>query len=120
VADRWTPTAFSRFVSLTVTYQNFGANPLQAVCKPDVAKLGAQSGDGLGNIMYDRSVCTGKKSDIDDSLESFPSGHTTAAFGGFIFLYLYLNAKLKVWSNYHPAYWKLIVTYVRVLSIIPL
>ena len=66
--------------------------------------------------MYDRSVCTGKKSEIDDSLESFPSGHTTAAFGGFIFLYLYLNAKLKVWSNYHPAYWKLIVTYMPVLG----
>lgn len=66
--------------------------------------------------MYDRTVCTGKKSDIDDSLESFPSGHTTAAFGGFIYLYLYLNAKLKVWSNYHPAYWKLIVTYMPVLG----
>lgn len=66
--------------------------------------------------MYDRSICTGKKSDIDDSLESFPSGHTTAAFGGFIYLYLYLNAKLKVWSNYHPAYWKLIVTYMPVLG----
>ena len=22
-----------------------------------------------------------------------------------MFLYLYLNAKLKVWSNYHPAFW---------------
>ena len=66
--------------------------------------------------MYDRKVCTGDKDEIDDSLESFPSGHTTAAFGGFIFLYLYLNAKLKVWSNYHPAYWKLIVTYMPVLA----
>ena len=66
--------------------------------------------------MYDRKICTGNKSDIDDSLESFPSGHTTAAFGGFIFLYLYLNAKLKVFSNYHPAFWKLIVTYMPVLG----
>lgn len=48
------------------------------------------------------------------SLQS--SGHTTAAFAGFVFLYLYLNAKLKVWSNYHPAYWKLIVTYAPILA----
>ena len=66
--------------------------------------------------MYDRTVCTGNEKDINDSLESFPSGHTTAAFAGFVYLYLYLNAKLKVWSNYHPAYWKLIVTYMPILG----
>jgi diacylglycerol diphosphate phosphatase/phosphatidate phosphatase len=53
---------------------------------------------------------------INDALESFPSGHTTAAFAGFIFLYFYLNAKLKVWSNYHPAMWKLVATYAPVLA----
>ena len=78
--------------------------------------LGAKSGVGLNQIYYDRSICTGDKDLIDDSLESFPSGHTTAGFAGFIYLYLYLNAKLKVWSNYHPAYWKLIVTYIPVLG----
>lgn len=67
-------------------------------------------------IMYDRSICTGDEDEIDDSLESFPSGHSTAAFAGFVYLYLYLNAKLKVWSNYHPAYWKLIVTYMPILG----
>ena len=66
--------------------------------------------------MFDRSVCTGDKKQINDSLESFPSGHSTAAFGGFIFLYLYLNAKLKVWSNYHPAMWKMVVVYAPVLA----
>jgi diacylglycerol diphosphate phosphatase/phosphatidate phosphatase len=66
--------------------------------------------------MYDRTICTGDKDEIDDSLESFPSGHSTAAFAGFVFLYLYLNAKLKVWSNYHPAMWKLIVTYAPILG----
>ena len=68
--------------------------------------------------MYQRNVCTGDKNQIDDSLESMPSGHTTAAFGGFVYLYLYLNAKLKVWSNYHPAFWKLIVTYAPILGAI--
>lgn len=66
--------------------------------------------------MYQRDICTGDKNEINDSLESFPSGHTTAAFAGFVYLYLYLNAKLKVFSNYHPAYWKLIVTYAPILA----
>lgn len=83
-----------------------------AVCKPNVTA----PGDGFMSVMYDRSVCTGDPNLIDDSLESFPSGHTTAAFAGFVYLYLYLNAKLKVWSNYHPAYWKLIVTYMPILG----
>lgn len=66
--------------------------------------------------MYDRTICTGDPDQIDDSLESFPSGHSTAAFAGFVFLYLYLNAKLKVWSNYHPAMWKLLATYAPILG----
>lgn len=66
--------------------------------------------------MYDRSICRGNKDEIDDSLESFPSGHSTAAFAGFIYLFLYLNAKLKVFANYHPSYWKLIAVYAPVLG----
>jgi diacylglycerol diphosphate phosphatase/phosphatidate phosphatase len=66
--------------------------------------------------MFDRSICRGDKNQIDDSLESFPSGHSTAAFAGFIFLYFYLNAKLKVFSNYHPALWKLTAVYAPVLA----
>jgi membrane-associated phospholipid phosphatase len=45
-----------------------------------------------------------------------PSGHTTAAFAGFVYLYLYLNAKLKVFSNHHPAMWKLIALYAPILG----
>lgn len=86
------------------------------VCKPSITRNGQESGTGLDYIMYDRSICTGNKKDIDDSLESFPSGHSTAAFAGFVFLFLYLNAKLKVWSNYHPAFWKMIVTYAPLLG----
>jgi len=87
-----------------------------AVCNPAVSPGTSQRGDGFGSIMYTRKICRGDKNEINDSLESFPSGHTTAAFAGFVFLYLYLNAKLKVWSNYHPAYWKLIVTYMPILG----
>lgn len=89
------------------------------VCQPDVPIVQSQeNGTGLRHIMYDRTICTGNRLDINDSLESFPSGHTTAAFGGFVFLYLYLNAKLKVFSNYHPAMWKLIITYAPILGAI--
>lgn len=96
----------------------------------------------MRQIMYDRTICTGDESEIDDSLESFPSGHSTAAFAGFVFLSIYLNAKLKVWSNYQyvfslfpiiahlfpwmimltfvsspsPAMWKLIATYAPILG----
>lgn len=88
-----------------------------AVCKPDVSLIKNQyDATGFKQIMFTRDICTGDINEIDDSLESFPSGHTTAAFGGFVFLYLYLNAKLKVFSNYHPAMWKLIVTYIPILG----
>jgi len=104
-----------------------------AVCKPVIpqdilATVGAnnngnEAGGAYGNvangyrqIMFDRSICTGDKNEIDDSLESMPSGHTTAAFAGFVFLYLYLNAKLKVFSNYHPAMWKIIALYAPILG----
>jgi len=101
-----------------------------AVCKPVIPDgLGfgaADNGDEFGangnvangyrQIMFDRSICTGDKKEINDSLESMPSGHTTAAFAGFVFLYLYLNAKLKVFANYHPAMWKLIAIYAPLLG----
>ncbi|GAB7361793.1 hypothetical protein MBLNU230_g1836t2 [Neophaeotheca triangularis] len=90
-----------------------------AVCKPNAPRPqegSSPDGNGFGSIMYDKSVCTGDAAEINDSLESMPSGHTTAAFAGFVFLYLYLNAKLKVFSNYHPAMWKLVVTYMPILG----
>jgi len=66
--------------------------------------------------MYDRRVCTGDEKQINDALESMPSGHTTAAFAGFVFLSLYLNAKLKVFANYQPRMWKLIAVYAPILG----
>ncbi|KUI52841.1 hypothetical protein VP1G_00290 [Cytospora mali] len=94
------------------------------VCNPDISLASNAPGAvgagynaaGFKQIYYTREICTGDPDTIDDSLESFPSGHTTAAFGGFVFLYLYLNAKLKVFSNYHPAMWKLIAIYAPILG----
>lgn len=88
-----------------------------AVCKPDTSLIKNQyDATGYKEIYFTPDICTGDTNTVDDSLESMPSGHTTAAFAGFIYLYLYLNAKLKVFSNYHPAMWKLIAIYAPVLG----
>ncbi|KAF2428281.1 PAP2-domain-containing protein [Tothia fuscella] len=91
-----------------------------AVCKPDINRMfdavGFAIGDGVQNLYFHPDICTGDIKDIRDSLESFPSGHTTAAFAGFVFLSLYLNAKLKVFANYHPSLWKLIAVYAPILG----
>jgi diacylglycerol diphosphate phosphatase/phosphatidate phosphatase len=85
------------------------------VCNPNPAAVEG-AGIGYASIMFDRKICQGDEKQINDSLESMPSGHSTAAFAGLMFLYLYLNAKLKVFSNYHPSMWKLIATYAPVLG----
>lgn len=74
------------------------------------------SGTGFASLMYDRSICTGDKNQIDDSLESMPSGHSTAAWAGLLFLALYLNAQLKVMSAHNPAFWKLILFFAPLLG----
>jgi len=89
------------------------------VCKPDMERarrMGGYNNKGYLQLYYTPDICTGDKSEINDALESMPSGHTTAAFAGFVYLYLYLNAKLKVFSNYHPSMWKLIATYAPILG----
>lgn len=83
-----------------------------AVCDPDpsIAAQAEGNGNGFAGLMFDRSICRGDRNQINDALESMPSGHSTAAFAGFVYLSLYLNAKLKVWSNFHPSFWKVCCT----------
>lgn len=42
-------------------------------------------------------------------MQSFPSGHTATASTVGVYLALYLNAKLKAFSDYQTSYWKMIV-----------
>ncbi|KAK0638524.1 phosphatidic acid phosphatase type 2/haloperoxidase [Cercophora newfieldiana] len=94
------------------------------VCKPDLSLVSnapgafgaGLNGKGFNGIFYTREICTGDEKEINDSLESMPSGHSTAAFAGFVFLSLYLNGKLKVFSNYHPSMWKLAAVYAPILG----
>ncbi|KAJ7172737.1 phosphatidic acid phosphatase type 2/haloperoxidase [Mycena filopes] len=87
-----------------------------AACQPSIQPGDAPSGNGFGSIMYDRSVCTGDTKTINDSLESFPSGHSTAAWAGLFYLTLYFNAQLKVMSAHNPAYWKMILMFAPLLG----
>ncbi|RYP23482.1 hypothetical protein DL767_008798 [Monosporascus sp. MG133] len=93
------------------------------VCKPDPtlasqAQRNATGLNGIGyqNYMYTSEICTADHDQrLWNALESFPSGHSSTIFAGMVFLYLYLNAKLKVFSNYHPSMWKLVVLYLPIL-----
>ena len=85
-----------------------------SVCDPDPSLV--RSGQGFEQMMFTRDICRGKAKDVNFAVTSFPSGHTASAFAGFGYLFLYLNAKLKVWSNYHPAFWKLALLYAPILG----
>ena len=92
------------------------------VCMPDISLAKSHNKTGLNGvgfyqIMYTTEICTQPdQSRIQNAITSFPSGHTTAAFAGFGFLFLWLNAKLKVWADHKPAFWKLSLTFVPMLA----
>jgi diacylglycerol diphosphate phosphatase/phosphatidate phosphatase len=70
-----------------------------AVCQPP--QIPAFPGRGYGGIWRTpANVCTGDPKHIREAQMSFPSGHSAAAFAGFGFLALYLNAKYKI-LGYH-------------------
>jgi len=84
------------------------------VCKPNTD--GFNVGRGYKQLMVDRSVCTGDDKEINDSLESFPSGHSTAAFAGLVFMSLYLNAKLKIFAPMKAPYWMYVLFWAPILG----
>ncbi|KAF8425320.1 phosphatidic acid phosphatase type 2/haloperoxidase [Tirmania nivea] len=64
---------------------------------------------GFGGLYYTVDVCRekdGKK--LANAMQSFPSGHSCVTWAGLFYLSLYLNGKLKPFSNYHPSWWKLL------------
>ncbi|CAG7846763.1 SubName: Full=Related to diacylglycerol pyrophosphate phosphatase DPP1 {ECO:0000313/EMBL:CCA74404.1} [Serendipita indica DSM 11827] len=84
------------------------------VCKPQIPN--GLVGSGYQELYFTRSVCTGDKKEINDAVESLPSGHSTAAFAGFVFLALYFNAQLKLLSAHNPAYWKILLFFAPILA----
>lgn len=94
-----------------------------AVCMPDPS-LASQPGynrtglNGVGfqQVMYTTEICTQPDAFmLKNAVTSFPSGHSTAAFAGFGFLFLWTHAKLKVWADHRPAFWKLALTLLPLL-----
>lgn len=83
-----------------------------AVCQPSsVTTLDA----GPDNLLYTRSACANPSAAaVTDALLSFPSGHCTAAFAGFLYLALWVNAKFKVCADYKSRHWQ------QVLLVAPL
>lgn len=87
-----------------------------SVCKPNLTTTSAGTGHGFYGLFFDRSICTGDKSEIDYALETMPSGHSTIAFAGLLYCSLYLNAKLKIFANYRPQYWKFVLFFAPILG----
>lgn len=72
-----------------------------AACQPII--IPPFPGSGYQSIWHTPdSVCNGDEKQIREAQMSFPSGHSSAAFAGFGFLALYLNAKFKILGNPNP------------------
>lgn len=82
------------------------------VCDPQIGPNTV--GEGYRRMYFTTEICRDhadkkRQDEIANALQSFPSGHSVAAWAGLFYLSLYLNAHLKIFSNYHPSYWKLLV-----------
>jgi len=93
------------------------------VYRPDVSRAATThdttglNGVGFRQIMYTADVCSNPdRAAVRGAMMSFPSGHATAAFAGLGFLFLWMNAKLKVWSNYRTSIWSLALLFAPLLG----
>jgi membrane-associated phospholipid phosphatase len=93
------------------------------VCQPDPAHAhgsGNKSGfNGIGfrRDMWTKDVCTTThQGPLRNAMQGFPSGHSTTSVAAAVYLCLYLNAKLKIFANYHTPLWKLVVLVLPILG----
>ncbi|KAI1506258.1 acid phosphatase/Vanadium-dependent haloperoxidase [Biscogniauxia marginata] len=93
-------------------------------CKPDITRAlsGEHDKTGLNGVgyhqyMWSMDICTTKDiGTLRNALQSFPSGHSTTIMAAAAYLFLYLNAKLKVFANHHSPMWKLVLLYCPILG----
>ncbi|KAH0610648.1 uncharacterized protein H6S33_012175 [Morchella sextelata] len=79
------------------------------VCDPQIEGV---EGQGYGGLYFDVTVCRdfeNRKDLIANAMQSFPSGHSIAAWAGLFYVSLYYNAHLKIFANYHPSFLKLLL-----------
>ncbi|KAI0868700.1 PAP2 superfamily-domain-containing protein [Hypoxylon argillaceum] len=93
------------------------------VCQPDsehAKNEGNKTGlNGIGfrKDMWTIDVCTSTDvGKLRNAMQGFPSGHSTTMVAAMLYLCLYINAKLKVFANYHTPLWKLIALVVPMLG----
>ncbi|KAI1182750.1 PAP2 superfamily-domain-containing protein [Nemania serpens] len=93
------------------------------VCRPNIehARNGGDktglNGIGFRKDMWSKDVCTATNAgQLRNAMQAFPSGHSTTMVAAMLYLCLYLNAKLKVFANYHAPLWKLIALVVPLLG----
>lgn len=87
------------------------------VCKPNPGLATGLVGAGYRQYMFTSEICTiGQGRPLWNAMQSFPSGHSTTISAAAVYLSLYLNAKLKIFANYHPSMWKLILFYFPILG----
>ncbi|KAK5110459.1 hypothetical protein LTR62_005810 [Meristemomyces frigidus] len=86
-----------------------------AVCQPRHIVGDAQSPARLA--WFDHTICTNPDTRaVEEARQSFPSGHTQAAFVAAVYLALYWNGKFKVWSEQRARHWKLVMLCVPLLA----
>lgn len=67
--------------------------------------------------MWTKDVCTTTNAaKLRNAMQGFPSGHSTTMVAAMVYLFLYLNAKLKVFANYHTPLWKLVALVLPLLG----
>ncbi|KIX96320.1 uncharacterized protein Z520_08098 [Fonsecaea multimorphosa CBS 102226] len=88
-----------------------------SVCNPVVPN--GYVGSGYNGMMYRvGDVCTGSPKDIDNAVQSFPSGHSEIAFAGLGYLSLYLFAHLRIGDASRPrkrGFWRMILVLTPIL-----
>lgn len=94
-----TSTIFQAFIKLFVG----GLRPhFLSICAPAIPPpgTGMMTPGPMSGVFYKASqVCTGDGNKVREAQISFPSGHACAAFAGFGFLALWMNAKFKVFGE---------------------
>ncbi|KAF2744102.1 PAP2-domain-containing protein [Sporormia fimetaria CBS 119925] len=64
----------------------------------------------LGGPLYDSRICGNRDTArVNQALMSFVSGHSAAAFAGFGYLFLWINAKFKVCANVETRAWTILL-----------
>ncbi|KAI8946612.1 PAP2 superfamily-domain-containing protein [Xylaria longipes] len=113
----------SAFQAITKAYIGGFRPNFYDVCQPDSDHAkGKGNKTGLNGIGFRRDMWTSDVCTTTDTLrlrnamQGFPSGHTTTMVAAMVYLCLYLNAKLKVFANYHTPLWKLIALVLPLLG----